>query len=69
MAHGLGGQVIHVVPTHDLVIVIATEFDERDPARMITTLSRDADERLTDLAVIPTGPGDQHISSRHLDCL
>ena len=38
MAHGIGGQVIHVVPTNDLVIVIATEFDERDPAWMSTTL-------------------------------
>lgn len=53
MAHGVGRQVIHVAPTHDLVIVIATEFDERDPARMSTTLSRDAAERPTELAVIP----------------
>ena len=53
MAHGIGGQVIHVVPTNDLVIVIATEFDERDPARMSTTLSRESAARLTELAIVP----------------
>ena len=32
-AFGLGGQLIEVVPERDLVVVVATEYDELDPER------------------------------------
>ena len=53
MAYGTGGQVIHVIPALDLVVAIATEFDQRDPARMSTTLGRESAANLAGTAIAP----------------
>jgi CubicO group peptidase (beta-lactamase class C family) len=53
LAYGTGGQVIHVVPALDLVVAIATEFDQRDPARMSTTLGRESAANLAGIAIAP----------------
>ncbi|GAA1974830.1 serine hydrolase [Microbacterium pumilum] len=38
-AFGLGGQLIEVVPERDLVVVVATEYDELDPERDLKSVS------------------------------
>ena len=53
MAYGTGGQAIHVLPKLDLVVAIATEFDERDPNRKSTTLGREPAANLAEIAIAP----------------
>lgn len=53
MAYGTGGQVIHVVPAHDLVVTVATEFDQRDPARMSSTFGQESAVRMVEVAITP----------------
>lgn len=53
VAYGKGGQVIEVVPHLDLVVVVATEIDERDPMREATMFSREAAVRMVELTVAP----------------
>jgi CubicO group peptidase (beta-lactamase class C family) len=53
VAYGSGGQVIQVVPGHDLVVTVATEFDPLDPSRLSTQLGRESAANLVELAVVP----------------
>ncbi|WP_193315446.1 serine hydrolase [Nostocoides sp. F2B08] len=53
VAFGLGGQVIAVVPAQQLVLAIATEFDDRDPARMAKEFSGESAVSMLENAIIP----------------
>ena len=52
MANGLGGQVIHVLPARDLVLAVATEFDDRDPARMAKVFSGESAISMVENAIV-----------------
>ena len=53
LAFGLGGQVIHVLPDRGLVLAVATEFDDRDPARMAKEFGSESAVSLVENAVLP----------------
>ncbi|KAB7739774.1 serine hydrolase [Nostocoides sp. F2B08] len=56
MANGLGGQVIHVLPAENLVVAVATEFDDRDPARMAKMFSGESAISMVENAIVPHLP-------------
>lgn len=47
------GQVIEVVPHLGLVVVVATEYDDRDPMREARTFGRESAVRMVELAIAP----------------
>lgn len=53
VAYGRGGQVIEVVPDLGLVVVVTTEYDDRDPSREARTFGREAAMHMVELAVAP----------------
>lgn len=56
VAYGKGGQVIEVVPDLGLVVVVATEIDERDPMREARMFGREAAVRMVELSIAPHLP-------------
>lgn len=55
-ARGWGGQLIEVVPDHRLVVVVATEFDDRDPPSLANTVSSAALAAMVAYAIAPHLP-------------
>lgn len=53
MAFGLGGQVVHVLPARGLVLAVATEYDERDPARGAKQFGSESAVSMLEIAVVP----------------
>lgn len=52
-AWGRGGQLIEVVPNLDLVVVVATEIDYRDPLRLAKELDRATLAAMVSFAIAP----------------
>ena len=50
-AFGSGGQLIEVVPSRDLVVVVVTELDRRDPMSETKTFGQDSATDLVDLVI------------------
>jgi len=55
-ARGRGGQLIEVVPDRDLVVVVATEYDELDPLRHNNAVEAAALALMVDQAIAPHVP-------------
>ena len=53
VAYGRGGQVIEVVPDLGLVVVVATEIDDRDPLLETKTFGRETAMWMVELSVAP----------------
>lgn len=53
LAYGSGGQVIQVVPGHELVVAVQTDFDLLDPARLSTQLGLESATNMVELAIVP----------------
>ena len=56
VARGRGGQLIEVVPDRDLVVVVATEYDELDPLRRNKAVEATALALMVDQAIAPHVP-------------
>ena len=52
-AFGLGGQMIAVVPDRDLVVVLATEFDQRDIHRINKAVQPSGAIRMVEESIAP----------------
>ncbi|MFC5380756.1 serine hydrolase domain-containing protein [Aquipuribacter nitratireducens] len=53
VAYGRGGQAVVVVPELDLVVAVATEFDDRDPLRLAQAFGPESVVRMVELAIAP----------------